>query len=108
MRTRSGLLLFTTFLTFASLAWGQPPTPPSASNEQHEADVALYRHHLETLANPFMEGRGPGTRGNRIAAEYFEFYFDRMGLRPVFRGETKAADGSVSTTPGASFRQPFN
>ncbi len=42
--------------------------------------VSTYRSHVEFLANPFMEGRGPGTRGNLIAAEYIEAAFRRVGL----------------------------
>ncbi|MBX3386382.1 MAG: M28 family peptidase [Phycisphaeraceae bacterium] len=47
-------------------------------------DTALYQQHVLTLSNPFFEGRGPGTRGNRLAAEYLEHQFKTLGLKPVF------------------------
>lgn len=68
----------------------------------------LYTQHLITLANPFFEGRAPGTRGNVLAAEYVEFYLrQRVGLKPAFPTEEKIADGTSVSTPWSSFRQPF-
>lgn len=60
-------------------------------------DVALYDQHISTLANPFFEGRAPGTNGNLLAADYIERYFRDYGLSPAFPG----------LTGDASFRQPF-
>lgn len=70
-------------------------------------DVRVYNEHITTLANPFFEGRAPGTRGVEIAAEYLEFYFERFGLEPAFPETSTAADGSEVKTPFSSFRQPF-
>jgi hypothetical protein len=53
--------------------------------------------HVFTLANPFFEGRAPGTRGGNLAEDYLEFEFRRIGLRPPFTAEGGA--------PG--FRQTF-
>jgi hypothetical protein len=56
-------------------------------------DVRLYNEHVTFLANPFLEGRLPGTRGMEIATEYVEAHFDKAGLeRPV---------------EGSSYRQSF-
>ncbi|GDY04892.1 hypothetical protein LBMAG50_10330 [Phycisphaerae bacterium] len=55
--------------------------------------------HVQTLSNPFFEGRVPGSRGNDLAAEYVEFFMKQAGLEPAF---TAAGDASVK-----SFRQPF-
>jgi hypothetical protein len=55
--------------------------------------------HVQTLSNPFFEGRVPGSRGNDLAAEYVEFFMKQAGLEPAF---TTAGDASVK-----SFRQPF-
>jgi Zn-dependent M28 family amino/carboxypeptidase len=44
----------------------------------------LYVQHIQTLADPFMEGRAPGTDGNRRAADYLEFHYKRLGLLPPF------------------------
>jgi hypothetical protein len=62
--------------------------------------VQQYDQHLTTLANPFFEGRAPGLRGNRLAADYIEFQFDRLGLTPAF---TDPERGGAPT-----FRQPFD
>lgn len=70
---------------------------PSSPEEMAKL-TALYRQHLETLANPFMEGRAPGTQGNRRAAEYIEFQFKRLGFAPAF---------PVGDAPRASYRQEF-
>jgi len=55
--------------------------------------------HVQTLSNPFFEGRVPGSRGNDLAAEYVEFFMKQAGLEPAF---TTAGDASVK-----SFLQPF-
>lgn len=66
-----------------------------------------YLRHLVTLANPWMEGREPGDRGNELAAEYVEWAFRQIGLRPAFPITEKAADGTEVRTPSSSYRQPF-
>ncbi|MHC4219927.1 MAG: M28 family peptidase, partial [Planctomycetota bacterium] len=58
-------------------------------------DATLWYQHVQTLANPFFEGRAPATRGAELAADYIEFYFRQYGLDPAF------ADTG-------SYRQPFN
>lgn len=69
------------------------------SNPEEMAKLtAIYRQHVETLANPYMEGRAPGTKGNRIAADYLEFHFKRLGLKPAF---------PVGDSVQASYRQEF-
>lgn len=70
-------------------------------------DVRAYIAHDTTLANPFFEGRAPGTNGNRIAAQYIEFWFKYFGLQPAFPeyddNGNAAGDGSM----WVSYRQPF-
>lgn len=65
--------------------------------EELGPDVRRYDSHISTLANPFLEGRLPGTRGMEIAKEYMEYWFTRGGLQPGFQ----TADGKPS------WRQPF-
>jgi hypothetical protein len=73
-----------------------------------EKDVRTYRSHVEFLANPFMEGRGPGTRGNEIAAEYVESVFGRIAIRPAMRFDPYAdRPGEREERIGLRFRQPF-
>src|SRR5687767_6881882 len=67
-------------------AVAEPPAAaaPAATLDATPQEVARYREHILTLANPYFEGRRPGTRGNERAAEYLEFWFKEFGLRPVF------------------------
>jgi Zn-dependent M28 family amino/carboxypeptidase len=87
-----------------------PDEIPADPNNPAETDlrVALtamgpvaieWYQHVQTLSNPFFEGRVPGSRGNDLAAEYVEFFMKQAGLDPAF---TTPGDASVK-----SFRQPF-
>jgi hypothetical protein len=42
------------------------------------------RKHCEFLADPKLNGRVPGTQGNRIAREYIRKQFENSGLMPLF------------------------
>jgi hypothetical protein len=57
--------------------------------------------HVQTLSNPFFEGRVPGSRGNDLAADYVEFWMKQAGLQPAF--EQKDEKGAVTR----SWRQRF-
>jgi len=50
-------------------------------------DANLWYQHVQTLSNPWMGGRQPGTPGDELAALYISWYFDRAGLEPAFEGE---------------------
>lgn len=69
----------------------------------------LWYQHVQTLANPFFEGRVPGTRGKQIATEYVEFYLQQYGLDPAFPANvnTETPGGAVDTSAWISYRQPF-
>lgn len=69
-------------------------------------DVRAYIAHVTTLANPFFEGRAPGTRGNRIAAEYIEFWFKYFGLAPAFP-DVDDDGAQLTESQWVSYRQPF-
>lgn len=75
------------------------PGTPAGSVESLAADQLILRDHLTTLANPFFEGRYPGSRGGKLAADYLQWQFERLGLKPAF------TDASDPARP--SFRQPF-
>ncbi|MDX2148537.1 MAG: M28 family peptidase [Planctomycetota bacterium] len=76
------------------------------SRAAFEAAVRAYDVHVDTLANPFMEGRLPGTRGMEVASQYMEYYFKEAGLLPLF--DLVVKEGEQETrTPRASWRQPF-
>ncbi|MCA8943487.1 MAG: M28 family peptidase [Planctomycetes bacterium] len=72
-------------------------SPIADALEELGEDVRVFDQHLVTLANPFMEGRLPGTRGMEIAKEYCEHYLKKAGLEPAFETENGAP----------SWRQPF-
>jgi Peptidase family M28 len=46
------------------------------------------RAHIKFLADDLLEGRGPGTRGDRLARAYIATQFESLGLKPA------ASDGS--------------
>ncbi len=54
------------------------------------ADALEFHEHVTTLANPFFEGRSPGTAGNDRAADYIAFHFERLGLQPAFKDKDGA------------------
>ncbi|MBI1189595.1 MAG: M28 family peptidase [Tepidisphaera sp.] len=101
----SRLSLFACFL-FAAPAFagdtGHVTPSPAAELEKNTAE---YRLHESTLANWFMEGRAPGTRGNRLAADYIQFNLERLGLAPAFTTEAKNDKGEE--TKAATWRQEF-
>src|SRR5579862_9510268 len=41
------------------------------------------RAHMEFLADDLLEGRGTGTRGYQLAANYIRAQFEEMGLKPA-------------------------
>ncbi|MHC4415788.1 MAG: M28 family peptidase [Planctomycetota bacterium] len=69
-------------------------------------DATLWYQHVQMLANPFLEGRLPGTRGAELAAEYIEFYFRHYGLEPAFPAPDAQSGGTVGTA-WVGYRQPF-
>src|SRR3954464_6221762 len=69
-------------------------SPIAAILEAAGPDAREFNDHVTTLANPFFEGRVPGVRGNGLAGDYIEWYFERAGLRPAFTSDITAADGS--------------
>ena len=73
-------------------------------------DARLWYQHVQTLANPYFEGRAPGTEGIKAAADYIEFYYRQCELEPAFVGETEVNDelgGGAPTAAWTSYRQPF-
>jgi hypothetical protein len=88
----------------AALAYPGETRVTPADSETLNRYAQSFRDFDTTLANPFFEGRAPGTRGNRLAAELIEFTFKRSGLTPLFA--SKNTDGTES--PFSSYRQPFS
>ena len=72
-----------------------PAASPGDPNDPAQADlhrsleamgpVAVeWYQHVQTLSNPFFEGRAPGTRGNELAGEYVQHWMKEIGLEPAF------------------------
>ncbi len=66
-----------------------PAHPIMAATQPHAAvpvdpDLARRFHdHVAYLASDRLEGRGTGTKGNDLAAEYIAAQFERAGLQPA-------------------------
>jgi Zn-dependent M28 family amino/carboxypeptidase len=82
------------------------PAKPAAALAVTDDDVTRYREHLITLANPFFEGRMPGTRGNQLTASYLEEHFKALGLKPAFTTEPDGKSGEGGGGAPA-YHQPF-
>jgi Zn-dependent M28 family amino/carboxypeptidase len=66
-------------LSTAALAQSIPPTVKSAESS---IDPEKIRAHVRFLADDLLEGRGPGTRGGELAAQYIATQFALYGLKP--------------------------
>jgi Zn-dependent M28 family amino/carboxypeptidase len=64
------------------------------------ADAAEWYQHVQTLSNPWFEGRAPGSEGIEYAAQYLAWWMQKYGLEPAF------AEGSAAN-PDNPWRQPF-
>jgi Zn-dependent M28 family amino/carboxypeptidase len=80
-------------LLFSTLAFGQAGEspvvpvvaglPPAARAAAASIDPEKIRAHVRFLSLDLLEGRGPGTRGGELAAEYIATQFALAGLRPA-------------------------
>lgn len=73
MRLAASILALSLFAAPAALAAGT----------QHHFDPQAVRAHVTFLADDAMEGRGSGTRGYQIAANYVASQFMAMGATPM-------------------------
>jgi len=73
-----------------------PPADPLA---------ASFRAHVAFLADDLLEGRGLGTRGHEIAANYVAQHFARAGLQPAGDGGTWFQRVSFAESRFASERE---
>lgn len=69
-------------------------------------DVRAYDMHISTLANPFLQGRTPGSQGSEFTKAYLEFYFQQAGLLPPFASSERGGEPDDGAA-GRSYRQPF-
>jgi len=57
--------------------------PPAIKSAEAAVDAEKIRAHVKFLADDLLEGRGPGTRGGEIAAQYIATQFALYGLKPA-------------------------
>ncbi|MFD1142576.1 M28 family metallopeptidase [Larkinella insperata] len=80
-----------TFLTLTSLLLGLTPSfaqdqsgiPAEARAAAQSVKPEAIKAHMRFLADDAMEGRKPGTRGYRLAANYVISQFEALGLQPA-------------------------
>ena len=92
MVTRISIFATCIALTIAANVSGQeddrlPSSAQQAAAKAHITDTAI-RADIQFLADDLLEGRGPGTRGDRLAQNYITSQFKLIGLQPA------AADGT--------------
>ena len=84
--------ILTTAIVFAPVAHGQQPgansvpaipgLPQAARDAAASIDAEKIRAHVRFLSLDLLEGRGPGTRGAELAAEYIATQFALAGVEP--------------------------
>lgn len=88
-----------------------PADPKTTSLAQVLADMGPdaieWYQHVQTLSNPWFEGRVPGSAGIEHAANYLEFWMKRNGLEPAFAASGNGGESSA-TEPANPWRQPFD
>ena len=106
---RPATLIFGLCAGLWSSAEGAPAVPqlglPSAvMASMQEIDPHRIGEHVQFLANDLLEGRGTGTRGGDIAANYIAVQFALYGLKPAGDNGTylqKVDFVGVKTLPGS-------
>lgn len=67
----------------AVLLDGAIPGPSPREEDGGEIDTLALEGHARFLAHDLLEGRGPASRGERLAALYLTTRLSRLGLRPL-------------------------
>ncbi|MFZ0747315.1 MAG: M28 family peptidase [Terracidiphilus sp.] len=93
MRFTQMFVILTAGIFAATLAYAQQPAantvpeiaglPPAARAAAASIDPEKIRAHVRFLSLDLLEGRGPGTRGGQLAAEYIATQFALAGLKPA-------------------------
>ena len=87
------IAILTSAIVFAPVAYGQQPAadavpaiagvPQAARDAAASIDPEKIRAHVRFLSLDLLEGRGPGTRGAELAAEYIATQFALAGVEPA-------------------------
>ena len=105
---RPAALIFALCAGLWSSAEGAPAVPQlglssAVMASMQEIDPHRIGEHVQFLANDLLEGRGTGTRGGDIAANYIAVQFALYGLKPAGDNGTylqKVDFVGVKTLPG--------
>ncbi len=65
-----------------AVSWLLPWAPAPAKEQQRSLTAQRLQEHVRFLASPELEGRAPGSEGNRRGAEYIARHFQTAGLLP--------------------------
>ncbi len=69
------------FAAFTAVAADAPVTPAEKAAAS-EITPDLLRAHIRFLSSDLLEGRGPATRGDRLAEAYIQSQMEGLGLKP--------------------------
>src|SRR5579864_4386470 len=89
----------------ATAATPQLPLPSDVMASMQGIDPHRIAEHVRFLANDLLEGRGTGTRGGDIAANYIAAQFGLYGLKPAGDNDTflqRVDFVGVKTLPGTT------
>ena len=96
-------------LVFLSTLAAGSPSPPASDAPTAQARRAasriteeVLRAHTKFLASDLLEGRGPATRGDRLAEAYIQSQLEAMGYRPGAPG-----GGWIQKVPLLGIRASF-
>jgi Zn-dependent M28 family amino/carboxypeptidase len=70
------------FFSFSAVVFAQT-IPANVKAAIDLVDAEKIRAHVKFLSDDLLEGRGPGTRGGEIAAQYIATQFALYGLKPA-------------------------
>ena len=69
--------------------------PPAVKSADASIDPEKIRAHVKFLSDDLLEGRGPGMRGDEIAAQYIATQFALYGLKPGGDNGAESSDDEV-------------
>ena len=85
MLPRNTTLIALTASLLSSLACGQTQFAPTAAQISAGAAIqeSTLRGHITFLADDLLEGRGPGSRGDKLAQRYIATQLEALGVEPA-------------------------
>src|SRR5450756_36787 len=85
-----------------SAAAESPLVTPEEKTAARQITPDVLRAHIRFLASDLLEGRGPATRGDRLAEAYIQSQMEALGLKPGAPG-----GGYVQKVPLVGIRASF-